>query len=113
MIVKIDNLSHDFRGICRVNDKVTFIDRVLPNEIVDISIIKEKKNFNEGRVNSFIEKSSVRVDNKCPYFDRCGGCSFGYIDYDKGLEYRRIFLLIFLIDMLRLILILMLLVVIR
>lgn len=89
MIVKIDNLSHDFRGICRINDKVTFVDRVLPNEIVDISITKEKKNFNEGRVNSFIEKSSVRVDNKCPYFDRCGGCSFGYIDYDKGLEYKK------------------------
>ena len=38
MIVKIDKLSHDFRGISRINDKVLFIPSVLPEEVVDVRI---------------------------------------------------------------------------
>ena len=87
MIVKIDNLSHDLKGIARVNGKVTFIDNTLPNEVVDIKIIEEKKKFNRGKAISFIEKSKDRIENICPYFDRCGGCSFsGPIEYKKNIK---------------------------
>lgn len=86
MIVKIDNLSHDLKGITRVDGKVTFIDNALPNEIVDIKIIEEKKNYNRAKVSSYIEKSKDRIENICPYFDRCGGCSFsGIIEYKKNI----------------------------
>ena len=37
MIVKIDNLSHDFRGITRIDNKVTFIPDTIPFELVDAS----------------------------------------------------------------------------
>ena len=74
MIVKIDNLSHDFRGIARVNDKVTFISDVIPGEVVDIKITSSKKNINEGKVISYIETSDNRTQSKCPYGGLCGGC---------------------------------------
>ena len=89
MIVKIDNLSHDFRGITRVNDKVTFINNTLPNEVVDIRITNSKKNINEGKVISYIEKSNDRITPKCSYCGVCGGCDNGYIKYDKALEYKK------------------------
>lgn len=89
MIVKIDSLSHDFRGITTVNNKVTFIDNTLPNEIVDIKITKEKKNYNEGKVISYIEKSDDRDNFICPYYGICGGCDTGHIIYKKSLEYKR------------------------
>lgn len=86
MIVKIDNLSHDLKGIAKVGGKVTFIDNALPGEVVNIKIFDEKKNFNKGKVISYIEKSKDRVESKCPYFDRCGGCSFsGTIEYKKDI----------------------------
>ena len=86
MIVKIDNLSHDLKGIAKVNGKVTFIDNALPGEVVDIKILEEKKNYNRGKVISYIEKSKDRVESKCPYFDRCGGCSFsGTMEYKKDI----------------------------
>ena len=86
MIVKIDNLSHDLKGITRVNGKVTFIDNALPNEVVDIKIMEEKKKFNRGKVISYIEKSEDRRDNPCPYFDKCGGCSYsGTLEYKKNI----------------------------
>ena len=89
MIVKIDKLSHDLRGIAKVNDKITFVSGVLPGETVDIRITKEKKSFNEGKVISYIDKSSDRIVNKCPYSDRCGGCDFGYVNYSSSLLYKR------------------------
>ena len=64
MIVKVDKLSHDLRGITKINNKITFVSDVLPNEIVDVKIINEKKNFNEAKVISYIEKSSDRIENK-------------------------------------------------
>ena len=48
MIVKVDKLSHDLRGITKINNKVTFINNALLGEIVDIKLISEKKNFNEA-----------------------------------------------------------------
>lgn len=89
MIVKIDNLSHDFRGITRINDKVTFISNVIPGEVVDVRITNSKKNINEGKVVSYIETSYYRIDSLCPYASMCGGCDTGHIRYDKTLEYKK------------------------
>ena len=89
MIVKIDKLSHDFRGITKVNDKVTFVEGALPTETVDIRIIKEKKNYNDAKIISYIEESSDRVNYQCPFYDKCGACDIGYIDYNKGIEYKK------------------------
>ena len=89
MIVKIDKLSHDFRGITKVNDKVTFVEGALPTETVDIRITKEKKNYNDAKIISYIEESSDRVNYQCPFYDKCGACDIGYIDYNKGIEYKK------------------------
>ena len=89
MIVKIDKLSHDFRGISRINDKVLFVPSVLPEEVVDVRITMDKKNYSIGKAMNIITESSDRKKSICPYFDTCGGCSTGYIKYDKALEYKR------------------------
>ena len=49
MIVKIDKLAHNFKGIAKVNDKVVFVEDVLPTEIVDVRIVKDKKHYSEGQ----------------------------------------------------------------
>ena len=89
MIVKIDKLSHDFRGINRINDKVLFIPSVLPEEVVDVRITIDKKNYSIGKAMNIITESSNRRKSICPYFDTCGGCSTGYIKYDKALVYKK------------------------
>ena len=60
MIVKIDKLSHDFRGISRINDKVLFIPSVLPEEVVDVRITIDKKNYSIGKAMNIITESSNR-----------------------------------------------------
>lgn len=88
MIVKIENLDHNGRGITRVNNKITFIKNALSGEIVDIKIIKEKKNYNEGEVVHLIEKSKNRIIPKCPYYNECGGCDLMHMDYSFQLKFK-------------------------
>lgn len=89
MIVKIDKLSHDMRGITRIDNKITFVDKTLPNEVVNIRLTKQKKDINEGRVVSILEKSDDRIDFTCPYYDICNGCDIAHIKYKKSLEYKQ------------------------
>ena len=50
--VKIEKLDNQGRGICYVNNKITFVENALPGEIVDITILKE--NMNQIIINQVI-----------------------------------------------------------
>ena len=86
MIVKIDKLSHDFRGLCKINNKVTFVTKSLPNEIIDLTLTNQKKNYNEGKINNIINPSNIRVEPLCQYANICGGCNIAHINYTSQLE---------------------------
>ncbi|HAU0048589.1 TPA: TRAM domain-containing protein, partial [Legionella pneumophila] len=51
---RIVNLSHDGRGIARVNGKATFIQGALPGEMVEFQYTRVKKDFDEGKLLSII-----------------------------------------------------------
>lgn len=52
----IEGLDHQGRGISKQNEKVYFIENALPNEEVEVEIIKEKKNIAEGKVIKYYKK---------------------------------------------------------
>ncbi len=85
-IVKLDDFG---RGICFVNDKVTFVPNTLPGDIVNIKIIKENKKYNEAILIDLVKSSSKRIDAPCPYFGICGGCSLQALSYEKGINYKK------------------------
>lgn len=86
--VKIERLDHFGRGIGYINDKIVFISNALPDEIVEIEITKEKKNFLEGKIIEFKNKSNKRCNSKCPYFLECGGCNLLHMRYDDTISYK-------------------------
>ncbi len=83
MKVKIDRLDHFGRGLTYVNDKVTFVTNALKDEIVEIEIIKELKNYNLAKVVNYIEKSPNRIIEKCPFANICGGCDLQHLNYEE------------------------------
>lgn len=89
MIVKIENINHQGLGITRVNGKVTFVENALPGEVIDIILTNEKKNYNLAKIQKIIQKSSYRIDPICPYFNECGGCDFGHVNYESELKYKK------------------------
>ena len=89
MQVHIDRMDHFGNGIGNINGKIIFVKGALPGETVDVTIIKDKKSFMEGTINTIIYKSSKRVEPFCKYFGVCGGCSLCHLNYENTLEYKK------------------------
>lgn len=87
-IATIDNLSHDGRGIARINGKATFIQGALANEEVEFQYTNVKKDFDEGRIISVITPSPLRVEPKCPHYQMCGGCSLQHMSEAEQIHYK-------------------------
>lgn len=87
--IKISSLDHYGRGIARIDDKVIFVINALPNEVVDIEIIEEKKSFSVAVVKKYIELSSDRRKVDCIYYNECGGCNIMHMNYDSQLKFKK------------------------
>jgi len=75
----IESLSHDSRGVARVNGKAVFIDGALPGEEVLFSYLKRKGSYDEGGVAHVIKAAPERVKPGCAHFGVCGGCSLQHM----------------------------------
>ena len=87
--VTIEKLDNQGRGICYLNNKITFVENALPTEIVKINITKESKKFNEAKVTEYIKKSLSRVESPCPYSNICGGCELLNLSYEDTCKYKK------------------------
>jgi 23S rRNA (uracil1939-C5)-methyltransferase len=73
-------------GVARHEGKAVFIPFTIDGENVSARIVKAKKNFADAELLAVIEPSPHRVAPECPYFQRCGGCSYQHIGYAHQLE---------------------------
>ena len=88
MQVLIDKFDDFGQGITFVADVITFVPNTIPEDIVDIKIVKKKKKYNVGKVINYIKLSKDRIDYKCPYFNKCGGCVLQSISYDATINFK-------------------------
>lgn len=87
--IKIERLDDQARGICFIDNKITFVSDALVDEIVDIEIIKETSKYNVAKVVKYIEISDNRVDIKCPNYEICGGCNLLHVNYKYSVDYKK------------------------
>lgn len=88
MEVNINKFDHFGRGLGKINDKVIFVDKALPEEIVDVDVINKKKNYEVGKITRIIKESNSRVKPICPLFDKCGGCNFLHTTYETEKKFK-------------------------
>lgn len=88
MQVLVDKFDDFGQGITFVDDVITFVPNTIPGDIVDIKIVKKKKKYNVGKVINYIKLSKDRIDYKCPYFNKCGGCVLQSISYDATINFK-------------------------
>ena len=88
-MIEITSLDHSGKGIGRLNNKIVFVENALPGEIIDIKVIKEKKNYIDAVSNKIIKKSKDRIESICPYFNKCGGCDLLHMNYENQLIFKQ------------------------
>ena len=87
-MVKIEKYDDLGNGITKINNKVCFVKRALPNEEIDIKIIKDKKNYLEGVIDKIIIPSNNRVESICPFYNDCNGCNFLHTRVDEEKKFK-------------------------
>ena len=89
MSYEIKSLNDQGKGVCFVDNKITFVDNTVIGDIVEINIIKTSSKYNLANVTKYIKKSLTRTKSFCPYSEVCGGCSLANISYQKTLEFKQ------------------------
>lgn len=87
-ILDIVSQGYEGEGIAKVDGYPIFIEGALKGEKVKVRVVKVNKNFAYGKLLEVIEKSEGRVEPKCEYFKRCGGCKLQHMDYKTQLDFK-------------------------
>lgn len=78
--VSIESLSHDGRGVARIEGKTAFVHGALPGERVAFERTRKRRDYDQGRAVAIHEAAPDRVEPRCPHFGVCGGCALQHLD---------------------------------
>ncbi|MBS1653209.1 MAG: 23S rRNA (uracil(1939)-C(5))-methyltransferase RlmD [Bacteroidetes bacterium] len=84
----VEDYAAEGKSIARVDGKVIFIENVVPGDVVDVRLGKNKKDWAEGVAIKFHGYSSERVEPFCSHFGVCGGCRWQMLPYEKQSKYK-------------------------
>jgi len=87
--IQIDSLSHEGRGVGRIDGKTVFVDAALPGETVEMKYTFQRGKFDEGRCISVENPNQDRVEPPCPHFGVCGGCSMQHLSNDAQIAHKQ------------------------
>jgi len=87
--VIVEDYAAEGKSIARIDGKVVFIERAVPGDVVDIKLLKSRKDWAEGYPLQFHSFSKERTEPFCQHFGVCGGCQWQMLPYEKQLFYKR------------------------
>ena len=90
--INITDIGINGEGIGKIDNFTIFDEGALPNEKVNIKIIKVKKNYGYGKLIKVITPSPYRKEPICKYFNKCGGCNLLHLDYNQQLNIKSKFI---------------------
>lgn len=89
----IESLSHEGRGVARVDGKAVFVHGALPGEEVICRYVRSHRRYDEATVEEVVSASADRVEPKCAHFGVCGGCSLQHMSHEAQIRIKQAHLL--------------------
>ena len=87
--VLVEDFAAESKCIAKIDGQVIFIDQAAPGDVVDIRIVRKKKNYLEARPVYYHTFSSKRQTPFCGHYGICGGCKWQHIKYAEQLEFKQ------------------------
>ncbi len=90
IIPELEILSYAAEGKCigRHQDKIVFVEGVVPGDLAEVFVHKNKKDWAEAKCNKIVKPSSHRQIPFCGHFEDCGGCKWQMLPYTQQLIYK-------------------------
>lgn len=86
---RVENLTHDGRGVVHVGGKAVFVPGALAGERIRLSVSRRRRKYDEGRLHAVLEPSPERVSPRCPHFGVCGGCALQHLSSHGQIEHKQ------------------------
>lgn len=86
--VNIISEGYEGEGIAKDMGFPVFIQGAICGEKIKAKILKVKSKYAYGKISSILESSPDRIDPKCNYFNKCGGCTLQHMSYKKQLNFK-------------------------
>ncbi len=87
--VEIIDAGAEGKAVAKPDNQVVFVPFAAPGDIVDLEVIRKKKNYFEGRILNFHVYSPLRTQPECEHFGLCGGCKWQHMDYQQQLIFKQ------------------------
>ena len=87
--VTIEGYGEDGMGVARIDGRVVFVHGALRGEKCRVLILKTLRSVAFAKVLKVLEPSDARIAPDCPYFPRCGGCTYRHMRYEEELRLKR------------------------
>ena len=86
--VEITDIGVSGEGIGHVDGYTLFIKDAVIGDVVEAKVMKAKKNYGYARLMKVITPSEYRVEPKCAFARRCGGCQIQEMSYERQLVFK-------------------------
>lgn len=87
--LEITSVGSQGEGIGRHDGMAVFVPAAAVGDVIRAKLLKIKKNLAYAKIEEIIQPSKDRVQNDCPAFPQCGGCTFRHISYAAEGEIKR------------------------
>ncbi|MGE9964682.1 23S rRNA (uracil(1939)-C(5))-methyltransferase RlmD [Fusicatenibacter saccharivorans] len=87
-VVTISDMGVDGEGIGKVDGYTLFVKDAVIGDVVNVKVMKAKKQYGYARLMEIVEASPYRVKPVCPVARQCGGCQIQSLAYEKQLEFK-------------------------
>ncbi|MEJ7911895.1 MAG: 23S rRNA (uracil(1939)-C(5))-methyltransferase RlmD [Chitinophagaceae bacterium] len=87
--VVVEDYAAGGKSLAKLEGKVIFIENVVPGDVVDVRLSKNKKDWAEGYPVVFHSYSKERVLPFCQHFGVCGGCQWQMLPYATQLLFKQ------------------------
>ena len=87
-VVSVEKITHGGAGLAHIDGIPVFITNAIPGQHVQITIVKQKDRYAEGRLDKVVRRAKDEVQPRCTHFHDCGGCQWQHLPYNKQIQYK-------------------------
>ncbi|MEO7801853.1 MAG: 23S rRNA (uracil(1939)-C(5))-methyltransferase RlmD [Ginsengibacter sp.] len=87
--LEVTGYAAEGKSLGHQNGKVIFVEGAVPGDMADVLLLKNKKDWADGKAIRFEKFSEDRVKPFCIHFGVCGGCKWQMLPYSKQLEFKQ------------------------
>ena len=81
----LESIAPGGEALGRFEGKPVFVEGGAPDETVLCRVVREQKTWTRAQLLEIIEPSPARIDARCAFYGKCGGCNLQHIDYNAQL----------------------------